>query len=134
MITPEVVIHSIIWIVTVNPAQSASEEKEIAAPVSTSKATSSEDAGQQTLITHKMRNVLEGDLGHHLNEVDEMHPEEKKIMKCLNSEFYECYLWQMAREAIEKKLPRRSSGMPDSWRRKKTSDLAASDADAYSKG
>ena len=40
----------------------------------------------------------------------------------------------MAREAIEKKLPRRSSGMPDSWRRKKISDLAASDADAYSKG
>ena len=40
----------------------------------------------------------------------------------------------MAREAIEKKLPRRSSGMPDSWRRKKTSDLPASDADAYSKG
>ena len=37
-------------------------------------------------------------------------------MKFLNSEFYECYLRQMARKAIEKMLPRRSSGLPDSWK------------------
>ena len=69
---------NISWIVTGKPAQSASEDKEIAAPVSTTIATSSEDAGQQVFITHKMRNVLEDELGFLPNEVNEMHPEVKK--------------------------------------------------------
>jgi hypothetical protein len=69
---------NISWIVTGKPAQSASEDKEIAAPVLTTKATSSEDAGQQFFITNKMRNVLEEELGFLLNEVDEMHTAVKK--------------------------------------------------------
>ena len=44
----------------------------------TTKATSSEDAGQQIIITQRMRKVLEGELGYLPNEVDEMHPEVKK--------------------------------------------------------
>jgi len=40
----------------------------------------------------------------------------------------------MARAAIEKKLPRRSSGLPDEWKRENTSNPPASDADANSKG
>ena len=34
-------------------------------------------------------------------------------MKCLNCEFYECYLWQMARAAIKNNLTRLPSGMPE---------------------
>ena len=41
-------------------------------------ATSSEDAGQQIMITQKMRKVLEEKLRYLPNEVDEMHPEVKK--------------------------------------------------------
>ncbi len=47
----------------------------IAAPVL---ATSSEDAGQQIMITQKMRKVLIEELGYLPNEVDEMHPAVKK--------------------------------------------------------
>ena len=64
----------IIWIVTVNPPKSCLEEKEIAASVSTTRATS----GLQVPITHKMRNVLQGELGYHPDEVNEMYPEVKK--------------------------------------------------------
>ena len=59
-------------------ADAYSKDKEIAAPVSTTIATSSEDAGQQVFITHKMRNVLEDELGFLPNEVNEMHPEVQK--------------------------------------------------------
>ena len=59
----------------VNSPKSASK---IDAPVSTTIATISEDVGQQFLITHEMRNVLEAELGYHSNEVNEMHPEVKK--------------------------------------------------------
>ena len=61
--------------VTVNPPKSSlEEEKEIAAPVSTTRATSE----LQFFITHNMRNVLQGELGYHPNEVNEMYPEVKK--------------------------------------------------------
>ncbi len=40
----------------------------------------------------------------------------------------------MARAAIENNLTRQSSGLPDTWKREKTSNLPAPDADAYSKG
>ena len=39
----------------------------------------------------------------------------------------------MARAAINRKLTRPSTGMPDSWKGDPTSNLPASDADAYSK-
>jgi hypothetical protein len=105
-----------IWIVTVNPSKPASDGKEIVAPVQTAKASSSEDAtvnppqsaseekigkeasaseekidapvsttittvsentGIQVLITAPMRHVLESELGYHRNEVDDMHPQVK---------------------------------------------------------
>ena len=86
------------------------------------------------MITQKMRQILIGELGFLPEEVNLMHPEVKKNYKISNSEFYECYLGQMARAAINRKLKRPSTGMLDSWMRDPTSKRPASDAVAYSKG
>ena len=83
---------NISWIVTGKPAQSASEDQEIAAPVLTTIATSSDDAGQQIMITQKMRQILIGELGFLPEEVNVMHPEVKKNYKI--SKFW--ILWMLS--------------------------------------